>query len=185
MTRSATQIHPRAGDPTYFRVFILITILSGLGSNQAVSAVVLIPYRESTKSPAIHVSLPWTQSSQVSLKGHSQAIPSFRPTPLLVSPQVEPTHDNMTDPIETLTQHLIRRATEPSSLALLTAVASSSFFFFGNLGLALNGVFPATITKSERTRNGVSEESALKLWEWAYPRARVRLQKESLPPRYD
>lgn len=83
----------------------------------------------------------------------------------------------MTQPIETLTQQLIHRATDPFSLALLTGVVSSSFSFFGATGLALNGVVAATITQSERAKKGISDASALKLWEWAFHRGKVRFPK--------
>jgi len=80
----------------------------------------------------------------------------------------------MAKPIETITQQLIHRATDPFSLAILTGMASSSFFFFGSLGLALHGVVPAIITEPERTRKDISDTSALKMWEWAFLRTRVR-----------
>lgn len=76
---------------------------------------------------------------------------------------------------ETITQHLVRDTTGPFGLAMLTGAISSSFFFFGNLSLAMNGVLPATITESERAKKGISDASALKLWEWMFYRAKVRL----------
>ena len=87
----------------------------------------------------------------------------------------------MTKPIETLTQQLIHRATDPFSLAILTGVTSSSFFFFGSLGLVLHGVGPAIITESERAKKGISIASGLKMWEWAFLRARVRFHRNSFP----
>ena len=106
----------------------------------------------------------------------SQTYPSSTFTPLSLNPSLEflPDHDEMAKPIETLTQQLIHRATDPFSLAILTGVTSSSFFFFGTSGLALHGVVPAIITESERTKKGISDTSALKMWEWAFLRARVR-----------
>ena len=89
----------------------------------------------------------------------------------------------MSKPIETITQQLIHRATDPFSLAILTGVTSSSFYFFGNFGLALHGVAPAIITEPERAKKGVSVASGLKMWEWAFLRARVRFPK--LLPRFD
>ena len=80
----------------------------------------------------------------------------------------------MAEPTESLTQQLIHSATDPFSLAILTGVASSSFFFFGNLGLVLDGILPATITEFERAKIGLSDTSALKMWEWMYYRAKVR-----------
>lgn len=80
----------------------------------------------------------------------------------------------MTEPIQTLAQQLIHRATDPFGLAILTGVTSSSFWLFGSLGLAINGLLPATITQSERAKRGVSETSALKMWEWMFNRAKVR-----------
>lgn len=79
----------------------------------------------------------------------------------------------MTNPVESLTQQLIQRATDPFGLTILTGVASSSFFVFGNLALALDGVFPATVNESERAKKDVSETSALKLFEWMFNRAKV------------
>jgi len=87
----------------------------------------------------------------------------------------------MAEPIESLTEQLIHSATDPFSIAILAGVASSSFFFFGNLGLALDGVLPATITESERTRKGISDISALNMWEWMYNRAKVGLPADSHP----
>jgi len=87
----------------------------------------------------------------------------------------------MAEPIESLTQQLIHRVTNPFSLAILAGVTSSSFYFFGNLGLALNGTLQATITESERTRKGISNISALKMWEWMYNRAKVRFST-TIPP---
>ena len=86
----------------------------------------------------------------------------------------------MAQPIETLTQQLIRRATDPFGLALLTGVTSSSFFFFGATSLALNGALAATITQSERAGKGISDTSALKLWEWVFHRAKVRFSESPL-----
>jgi hypothetical protein len=86
----------------------------------------------------------------------------------------------MAEPIETLTQQLIYRATDPFCLALLTGTTSSSFFLFGTLGLAVDGVLPATITESERAEKGISDISALKMWEWVFHRAKVRFHK--IPP---
>jgi len=81
----------------------------------------------------------------------------------------------MNEPTKSLPQQLIHSVTDPFSLAILTGVASSSFFFFfGNLGLMLDGIIPATITESERARKGISDVSALKMWEWMYYRAKVR-----------
>lgn len=80
----------------------------------------------------------------------------------------------MTKPIETLTQQLIHRATDPFSLAILTGVTSSSFYFFGAFGLALHGIIPAVITESERAQKGISDTSALKTWKWALLRSKVR-----------
>ena len=80
----------------------------------------------------------------------------------------------MAGPTESLTQRLIHSATDPFSLAILTGVASSSFFFFGNISLILDGVLPATITESDRDGKGVSDTSALNMWEWMYNRTKVR-----------
>ena len=80
----------------------------------------------------------------------------------------------MAGPIETLTQQLIRRVTDPSSLALLAGVTSSSFWLFGSLALAMDGALAATVTESERAKKGISETSALKMWEWVFNRAMVR-----------
>jgi len=80
----------------------------------------------------------------------------------------------MAEPIQTLAQQLIHRAIDPFGLAILTGVTSSSFWLFGSLGLAIDGLLPATITQSERAKRGVSETSALKMWEWIFNRTRVR-----------
>ena len=80
----------------------------------------------------------------------------------------------MAEPIETLTQQFIHKATDPFGLAILTGMTSSSFWLFGNLGLVLDGLLPATINESERARKGISETSALKMWEWMFHRAKVR-----------
>lgn len=87
----------------------------------------------------------------------------------------------MAEPIEILTQQLIHHATDPFSLAILTGATSSSFNFFGNLVLALNGVTPAISTELERTRKGISDTSALKMWEWVFHRAKVRSPEPVLP----
>lgn len=79
----------------------------------------------------------------------------------------------MAGPVESLTQQLIHRTADPSNLAILTGVTSSSFWLFGNLGIALDGVLPATTTESERAKKGISDASALKLWEWMFHRAKV------------
>ncbi|KAF9646087.1 hypothetical protein BDM02DRAFT_3130630 [Thelephora ganbajun] len=78
----------------------------------------------------------------------------------------------MAEPIETLTQQLIRRATDPFGLAILTGMASSSFWLFGSLGISIDGAFPAIVTESERAKKGISDASALKLWEWVFHRAK-------------
>lgn len=80
----------------------------------------------------------------------------------------------MVEPIETLTHKLICRATDPFALAILAGVTSSSFWFFGTLALAMDGILPATISESERTKMGISETSALKMWEWVLYRTVVR-----------
>ena len=85
----------------------------------------------------------------------------------------------MAELTKSLTQRLTYSATDPFSLAILAGVASSSFYFFGNLSLALDGTLPATITESERTRKGISDTSALQMWEWMYNRAKVRFQQPS------
>ena len=79
----------------------------------------------------------------------------------------------MAHSIESLTQQLAQRATDPFSLAIVTGMTSSSFLLFGGLGLALDGAFPAVITESERVQKGISDTSALKLWAWMFNRARV------------
>jgi hypothetical protein len=79
----------------------------------------------------------------------------------------------VTAPVESLTQQLIHRTTDPFSLALLTGVASSSYWLFGSLGIATLGTLPATFTKSDRAKAGVSDTSALKLWEWVFKHAAV------------
>jgi len=86
----------------------------------------------------------------------------------------------MAEPIETLAQQLIHRATDPFGLAILTGVTSSSFWLFGSLGLAIDGLLPATVTQSERAKRGVSETSALKMWEWMFNRARVHFVSAAL-----
>lgn len=78
----------------------------------------------------------------------------------------------MLGPVEPLTQQLIHRFADPFGLALLTGVTSSSFWIFGNIGIALDGALPATITESERTKVGVSNASALKLWGFMYDRGK-------------
>jgi len=88
----------------------------------------------------------------------------------------------MAEPIETLTQQLIHRATDPFSLAILTGVTSSSFWLFGSLGLVINGPMPATVTQSARAKKDISETSALKMWEWVFNRAKVRFSQRSPPP---
>ena len=85
----------------------------------------------------------------------------------------------MAESVETLTQQIVHRVTDPFGLAILTGVAISSFWFFGTLVLAMDGVLPATITQSERAERGVSETSTLKMWEWASHRAKVRFSKRS------
>ena len=87
----------------------------------------------------------------------------------------------MSEPLESLTQQLIRRATEPFGLAILTGVTSSSFLFFGALVLTMDGTIPATITASERAKKGISDTSALKMWDWVFHRARVSQGLISLP----
>ena len=85
----------------------------------------------------------------------------------------------MAGPVESLTQQLVQRMQDPSSLAILAGVTSSSFWLFASLGLTLDGTLPATISESERAKKGISETSALKLWEWLAHRAKV----SSLYPR--
>lgn len=80
-------------------------------------------------------------------------------------------------PAGTLTQQLVHRVADPFGLAILAGVTSSSFFLFGGLDLAFNGVLPATITESKRVKMGVSDTSALKMWEWVFHRAKVRFPK--------
>lgn len=82
---------------------------------------------------------------------------------------------------EALTQQLVHRATDPFGLAILAGVTSSSFWFFGALSLMIDGVLPVTITESERAEKGLSDTSALKMWEWVFHRARVRFSKMSPP----
>ena len=117
------------------------------------------------------------------LRTHS--IPRFyssaQPSTLNFLPDINYIHDDMAEPIETIIQQLIHRATDPFSFAILVGVASSSFFFFGNLGLALDGILPATITESERARKGISDASALKMWEWMYHRGKVRFPTKPNP----
>ena len=79
----------------------------------------------------------------------------------------------MTEPVQTLTQQLLHRTTDPFTLALLTGAASSSFWFFGALGVSAFGILPATLSESERAKKGVSDASALKLWKWMFDRAVV------------
>ena len=79
----------------------------------------------------------------------------------------------MTQPLQPLTQQLVQRLVSPFGLAIVTAMASSSFWLFGSLELALDGVVPATATEAERAKKGVSDAAALKLWEWGFPRAKV------------
>ena len=86
----------------------------------------------------------------------------------------------MAEPIQSLTQRLAYRITDPFILAILTGVAFSSFYFFGNLANALDGTLPATITESERSRKDISDTSALKMWEWMYGHAKVRFP--TIPP---
>ncbi|KAF9789768.1 hypothetical protein BJ322DRAFT_1105630 [Thelephora terrestris] len=74
--------------------------------------------------------------------------------------------------VESLTQQLTHRMSDPSILVILTAVTSSSFWLFASLGITLDGVIPATITASERAKRGISDASALKLWEWMFHRAK-------------
>ena len=81
----------------------------------------------------------------------------------------------MSQPLQPLTEQLTQRLVNPFGLAIVTAIASSSFWFFGSLELALDGIFPATGTEAERVKKGVSDAAALKLWEWAFPRAKVSL----------
>jgi len=81
----------------------------------------------------------------------------------------------MAEPTESLlTQQLIHSATDPFRIAILAGVACSSFYFFGILSLALWGIVPATMTESARTRKGVSDASALNMWEWMYHGGKVR-----------
>lgn len=80
----------------------------------------------------------------------------------------------MANSVESLTQQLVHRVTEPFGLAILTGLASSSFFFFGGVGLAVDGIIPATSTGSERAKKGLSDPVAMKLWEWMFYRAKVR-----------
>lgn len=80
----------------------------------------------------------------------------------------------MAEQIETLAQQLIHRVATPFGLAILTGVACSSFTFFGGLSLELDGVLSATATESERARKGISDTSALKMWEWMFRRGKVR-----------
>ena len=89
----------------------------------------------------------------------------------------------MAGPTESLTRQLIHSATDPFTVAILAGVSSSSFYFFGNLGLALDGTIPATVTRSERARKGISDTSALNLWEWMYNRGKVRFS--TALPRFD
>jgi hypothetical protein len=72
-----------------------------------------------------------------------------------------------------LTQQLVQRIADPFGLAILTGVASSSFWLFGNIAIALDGILPATSTLSGREKTGVSDASALKLWEWMFHRAKA------------
>lgn len=81
----------------------------------------------------------------------------------------------MSEPVEFLTQKLIHRVADPFGLALLIGVTSSSFWIFANIGIALDGALPATITESERTKMGVSNASTLKLWVFMYDRAKVSI----------
>jgi len=90
----------------------------------------------------------------------------------------------MAEPIQTLTQQLIHRATDPFGLAILTGMTSSSYWLFGSLGLAIHGTLPATINESERARKGISDASALKMWEWMFHRAKVRSPRKKDPPPY-
>ena len=85
----------------------------------------------------------------------------------------------MAGPVESLTQQLIHRMQDPSSFAILAGVTSSSFWVFASLGITLDGVVPATMSESERAKKGISDASALKLWEWLAHRAKV----SSLCPR--
>ena len=80
----------------------------------------------------------------------------------------------MAGPIGSLIQQLIYSATDPFSIAILIGVASSSFYVFGSLGIALDGTLPAVLTESERVRRGISDSSALNMWEWTYNRGKVR-----------
>ena len=80
----------------------------------------------------------------------------------------------MTGPVESLTQQLVQRVTDPFGLAILTGLASSSFWLFGGLELSLDGPLTATLTESERAKRGISVTSALKMWEWMFNRAKVR-----------
>jgi len=59
-------------------------------------------------------------------------------------------------------------------------VTSSSFWFFGSLALTMDGALPATITESERAKRGVSETSALKMWEWMFNRAKIHFASAGL-----
>ena len=88
----------------------------------------------------------------------------------------------MAEPVKTLAQQLIHRATDPFGLAILTGVASSSFWLFGSLGLAIDGLMPAVSTQSDRAKKDISETSALKMWEWLFDRAKVRFSKKSPRP---
>lgn len=76
--------------------------------------------------------------------------------------------------VESLAQQLVHRTTDPFGLAILTGVASSSFWFFGTFVLSLDGTLPATITELERAKKDISNTSALKLWEWMFYRGMVR-----------
>jgi len=86
----------------------------------------------------------------------------------------------MAEQIETLAQQLIHRVTTPFGLAILTGAACSSFSFFGALSLELDGVLPATATESERARKGISDTSALKMWEWMFRRGKKHFGSTTL-----
>ena len=79
----------------------------------------------------------------------------------------------MVEPVESLTKQLVQRITDPFGLAILAGVTSSSFWFFGNFGMALDGIVPAVSTEKERGKKDVTDVSALRLWEWFYNRGKA------------